>query len=563
MSLKPWYTSNDIIDSIKRKISLPTSQSLFTSQEILNFVNEELILSQVPSVMQFHEEFFVNGYTTPLVANKTHYAIPNRAIGLKIRSIFYEDNPGSLLEMSRIDPQNQAFFSRDSGTRTNIYKYYLEGNDVVLVPDPGPSVTGSLVMNYFQRPNLLVPNEEASTIKSFQKTITVNSVVANDTITITPPFFPLREITSITTGTTVTITANNHGLLDGQTVDISETNCIPAITGEYEVSGCTNNTFTIDVGTAITVAGSNGIAQKTDEYILTASGAAGTNPFTTAATLASRINLIGLGSPESNTSASALTATHISANDPAVVTVIEHGYNDGDLVLITASDSTPVIDGIYMISDVTEDSFTVPVVVTTSGTTATVTNITDNFLLAAVASGDVVTVFYPYLSSTFEASNGSNLKIQNTQTIFVDDIPTNLKPGSKVDFLQTQPGHKTLSISVPLVNGSTNKVLNTIQFNSNQLSDEILVGDYICSEYKCIIPYLPPDLHNGLAERAAARILASIGDTSGLEVSLQKIKDIDSAQGTLIDNRVEGNPMKILNRTSPLRMGKYTVIRRP
>jgi len=45
---------------------------------------------------------------------------------------------------------------------------------------------------------------------------------------------------------------------------------------------------------------------------------------------------------------------------------------------------------------------------------------------------------------------------------------------------------------------------------------------------QCIIPQIPPELHSGLAERTAARILASLGDMSGLQASNAKIQELES-----------------------------------
>ena len=73
---------------------------------------------------------------------------------------------------------------------------------------------------------------------------------------------------------------------------------------------------------------------------------------------------------------------------------------------------------------------------------------------------------------------------------------------------------------------------------------------------ECIIPQIPPDLHNALAERTAARILAAIGDTEGLGVANAKLQEIEARQGTLLDGRVEGAPQKITARHSLLRYGK-------
>ena len=65
--------------------------------------------------------------------------------------------------------------------------------------------------------------------------------------------------------------------------------------------------------------------------------------------------------------------TNISVANPTVVTVANHGYQNGDSVNISGSNSTPIIDGDWVVSNVTTNTFTVPVNVTGSGSAGTVT----------------------------------------------------------------------------------------------------------------------------------------------------------------------------------------------
>src|SRR5271165_4150777 len=130
----PWYTSDDIISSIQRKISFPISQNTFTNSDILQFANEEMLIAQVPSVMRYHEEYFVANLSVPLIQNVSRYEIPNRAIGMKLRDIFWQDPQGNLFEMTRVSANDAAFFQRNVGANTEIAKYYFEGNFIVLTP---------------------------------------------------------------------------------------------------------------------------------------------------------------------------------------------------------------------------------------------------------------------------------------------------------------------------------------------------------------------------------------------------------------------------------------------
>jgi hypothetical protein len=172
-----------------------------------------------------------------------------------------------------------------------------------------------------------------------------------------------------------------------------------------------------------------------------------------------------------------------------------------------------------------------------------------------------VTVQCLNVNESITTSNSAAFAIQTTQGIqFTAAVPSIFTPGSLVDFLQTKPGHKTkaLDVQIPL-NGVSG---NMMTFSSSVIPADLVVGDYICLANECIIPQIPPDLHNTLAERTCARILAALGDSAGLQATSEKIKQMEFNQGMLIDDRVEGAPKKITARHSLLRYGQLYSRRR-
>jgi hypothetical protein len=402
---KPWFTSSDLIASVKRKISFPTSQNTFSDQDILAFANEELAISQVPSIMIYHEEYFVYSVTVPLVDGVDRYQIPDRAIGMKMRDLKSVDVSGNLVDISRISPDDKAYWQATLGTTTSVFRFYIEGNDVVLTPQHNNS-TGSLIFYIYLRPNQMVPNDRAAICTSFSKTITVDTVLSGDSITIGG--IKLVAGTDFAIGGTPTVTATN---------------------------------------------------------------------ITTA------INATGLA-----------TSTNGSPASP------------------------------------------------------------------------IVTVSYMTLATSISSSNATTLAVQATQGIVFNQAPSTwtnpdtLIPeplfvgGAQIDFLQTKPGHRMYKydVSIPL-NGVSGSVIN---FKASDVPTNFVIGDYVCLANECIIPQIPPDLHNGLAERTSSRILAAIGDQEGLQASQLKIQEIDKQQGTLLDNRAESSPLKVSGRKSLLRYGK-------
>jgi hypothetical protein len=405
MAIKPYMTSNDLIAAIKRKISFPTSQVTFNEDDILAFANEEMFIAQVPSVLQFHEEFFVSSLDVQLLANKTRYAIPNRAIGMKIRDLFFKDTNGNLYNMARINPEEKAYFQRDFNKGGQSHPYYLEGNEVVLTSTNLPNPNGSLTFSFFLRPNQLVVDENAATIESF--------------------------------------------------------------------------------GTLFSVVNAS-----------------------------------------------------VSAGDQLVVTN-EQGV---ELAVYTATIGIPAANEFLI-----------------GGTgTITATNIVNLFNLSnfATASNSAVNITLTYSDPglTLSAANTAGFVINPAAVVNFDAIPTNIVNGELIDFLQTNPGHRILSYDVAVPSSGISGT--SILFTSGTVPLNTIVGDYICLANTAIIPYIPPDLHNVLAERASARILSSIGDLENLGAVQAKIKEMEMNQGMLLDNRIEGRPQKVSSKNSLIRYSK-------
>lgn len=395
MAIKPYYTSNTLIDAVKRKMSFPIAQVTFSPQEILFFANEEMFLAQVPSILQFHEEFLVYTQETSLVSNKSRYPIPGRAIGMKLRDIFYKDNSGQLVEMTKINPDDKSFFLSNSNSNPNPVYYYLENNSIMIVPEVGANPQGTIQFSYYLRPNSLVLDEQAAVCSSFSKTVTID----------------------------------NTTLLDGDTLTLGSS----VLTAGIE--------FTIGANSSIT--------------------------------------------------------------------------------------ATSIVSYMNTLPD-------------------------DQFILNS--SSNIVTVSYTERNTSLTTSNVDAFVIQSSITIDCPLVPTEIVGGSLVDFLQTEGGHSTYSFDVKLASNAVSS--NSITFTDSVVPDDFVVGDYICLQYQCIVPQVPTDLHNLLAERTCARILESLGDQEGLKSANTKIDKLEIAQATILDNRVEGSPQKVFNRHSLLRYGK-------
>jgi hypothetical protein len=406
----PWKTTNELVDMIKRKIALPIYQTTFTQQDVIDFLNEEMMISQVPRILQYHEEYFVYRVDVQLQSNVNRYAIPDRAIGMRLRDIKFVDSNGNLFDMSQIPADDKAFFQRAVGANEAVHKFYIEGNDVRLTPAIVTAPSGSLAMFFYIRPNQLVTNDRAA----------------------------------ITSAMTKTITISNNSAIQPEASAIQ----VNGIVYSPVISSPAENQFVIGIDATAT----------------------GTN-------LANAINTSSLGS------------------------------------YITASSNAGVV---------TLSSSSLPMYWNITNTPACYTFTNTHTLVCTTA------------------------------------IPSNITGTTLVDLLQTKPGHRIHSYDIDpvLVSG------NTIVINDTDMPTTFVTGDYVCAQNECIIPYLPPDLHNGLAEMASSRILAAQGDAAGLQMAQQKIDEIDKQTNRIIADRAESTPLKLNARGSIMRYTKMGTRRR-
>lgn len=164
-----YYTSDELIKSIKTRAAIPTSQNRFTNEDFLRFANEEMSLGIVPSILRNHEDYFLISEDIDILSTKTKYQIPYRSIGNKVREIALVDSNGSIFEMTRIGVGDLPFYN----TSTRIYAYYIANNEINLVPDnsSNTSLGGmKLRVSYYIRPNSLVLLKDVAIISSIDRT---------------------------------------------------------------------------------------------------------------------------------------------------------------------------------------------------------------------------------------------------------------------------------------------------------------------------------------------------------------------------------------------------------
>lgn len=167
-----FYTTNSLIEAIKLKGMIPTSQNTINTENFITFINEEMDLGVLPHILAYHEDNLTKSELVDIVTGVKKYAIPSRAIGNKLADVYLVDSNGNLQELTRISNGDLADYNRD--VETYPAGFYLEGDSIVLLATPTSS--NKLKFIYHLRPNRLVQESRAAKILA----------VSENTITIGP-----------------------------------------------------------------------------------------------------------------------------------------------------------------------------------------------------------------------------------------------------------------------------------------------------------------------------------------------------------------------------------------
>ena len=101
-----------------------------------------------------------------------------------------------------------------------------------------------------------------------------------------------------------------------------------------------------------------------------------------------------------------------------------------------------------------------------------------------------------------------------------------------------------------------------ISTGSVTIPKKLNVDDAISLPEETSIPQVPIELHPMLAQRVVMRCLEALGDAPGLQAAAAKLADMEAKTGSLIDNRVESAPLKVVPRHTPIKRSLYSNNRR-
>jgi hypothetical protein len=257
-TVKAGLTTNAMLKSIKRRAMVPDNQNTFSDQDFIDLMNEEMMIGLVPSVLQMKEEYFLFKKISPLIANKSNYPVPERALANKLREVCYRDtadkSTGNEYEMTQISIDDR-YTGLSNGTGSSDYmgfrRFYMMGSDLVLHPNVGPSVYGSIAFYFYLRPNTLVKESLVASITNIDTVtgdITLSSIPtgysSNQTVDFVKAKSPhnildieitINSLNSSTKVINVDPTAIPKDLEIGDYVPLAGQSCIPNIPTELHM----------------------------------------------------------------------------------------------------------------------------------------------------------------------------------------------------------------------------------------------------------------------------------------------------------------------------------------
>ena len=177
---------------------------------------------------------------------------------------------------------------------------------------------------------------------------------------------------------------------------------------------------------------------------------------------------------------------------------------------------------------------------------------------SSLTQGELVFVFYIKPSQlVLEERVGiiqgiSNLNNGNTE-IILSELPENFSTSIQYDFYKSESPSSILDIDIDPI--SINTTTRSVVFATADIPADLKIGDHLSQAGEATIPQIPNEFHAMLEQMVACRVLEAQGDTAGLSNALAKLKQMETAGGMLVDNRVDDAPQKIVNRHSLLRSG--------
>lgn len=172
------YTTDALVSSIKRRITVPTSQQFFLPINIVQFANDEMHSTIIPAIVSVREEYFVKKVDFAIVSGSNEFQVPYRSTGGMMRDVVLVDSSNNEVAMPRLQPESTKSDSSLSNVRLS--GFMLRDDKVVLYPGADTFTQNTLRIYYMRRPNNL------TTVSNSGKITNINPATNQVTVDSAP-----------------------------------------------------------------------------------------------------------------------------------------------------------------------------------------------------------------------------------------------------------------------------------------------------------------------------------------------------------------------------------------
>jgi len=237
------YTTDELITETRNIGMFPDTASTGSEDDDIRKHLTAILQSKIaPAICSIREEYYVASTRTTLTANTSRYRLPQRAMGNKLRDLFWVDGNGY---RQQVDPVQREDLQEDNDSGvSSVNGYYIEGNYVVIHPSIG-SPGGSLELVYFNMPGDLVITTSAghiSAVDTSTGTITCDADVPSTWSTSNT--FDIHSFKSGAETKLWSLSASDVGTADSTQIVFSD-----------DIDGTTFGTYAPEVGDWVCLAG--------------------------------------------------------------------------------------------------------------------------------------------------------------------------------------------------------------------------------------------------------------------------------------------------------------------
>jgi hypothetical protein len=160
----PQYATEELIENIKRRCAVPTSQLTYSDKDFTLLASDELQGQVVPLLMSTREEYFVEFVDIAIEGNELE--IPADAVGEKLRSVCFvqQSSPLWLINIPRIDLDVVAGVG--FANYATLAGFYVQGNKLILYPSNSVPQSTLIRLYYYKRTLVLADPSSYGQIRS-------------------------------------------------------------------------------------------------------------------------------------------------------------------------------------------------------------------------------------------------------------------------------------------------------------------------------------------------------------------------------------------------------------